>query len=155
MSPDNLEQSVPELTELQTKCLEGFWNRKPAKQIAAELEISEAWVNKNLLTVRRKLHVNSSAEAALIIFGGQRGSIKSYYYQETGLSKISNTSNGAMVRSGASLALSASERPLINEYGPAATIVLIIAVALISIVGVALTISAGNGLYELLQAVGY
>jgi DNA-binding CsgD family transcriptional regulator len=88
MPHEDLRPVAAELTELQLKCLEGFWNRRPAKQIAADLGISEAWVNKNLLTIRRQLNVTSSADAAAIIFGGKRGSIKSYYYQETDLSPI-------------------------------------------------------------------
>jgi len=81
MSQEKVRSPASELTELQLKCLEGFWNRRSAKQIAAELGISEAWVNKNLMAARRLLNVNSSADAAAIVFGGKRGSIKNYYYQ--------------------------------------------------------------------------
>ncbi len=73
MPQDDVKISIAQLTELQRKCLEGFWNRRSAKQIASDLGISEAWVNKNLMTARRKLHVNSSADAAAIVFGGSAG----------------------------------------------------------------------------------
>ena len=139
MPQQDLKPSTYSLTELQIKCLEGFWNRRSAKQIGADLGISEAWVNKNLMSARRKLHVNSSADAAAIVFGGTRGSIKTYYYQEEG----------------GSLVLAASERPLINRYGPLTTIAGIAFVGVASIVGVALIIEAGEGLYQLLRALGY
>lgn len=156
MPQEEVGDEIPELTGLQLKCLDGFWNRRSAKQIAADLRISEAWVNKNLMTARRKLHVNSSAEAAAIVFGGKRGSIKSYYYQETDLQEIGRAGDQRLAGEGAgSLATAASERPLLNRYGPLATIAGIVLVALASIIGVALTIDAGQGLYQLWKAFGY
>lgn len=144
------------LTELQIRCLEGFWNRRSAKQIAADLGISEAWVNKNLMSARRKLHVNSSADAAAIVFGATRSSIKTYYYQETDLPENSSDADQVLAgANGGSFVLAASERPLINRYGPLATIAGIVFVGLASIVGVALMIEAGEGLYQLLRALGY
>lgn len=156
MPQEDLKPSTHGLTDLQVKCLEGFWNRRSAKQIATDLSISEAWVNKNLMSARRKLHVNSSAEAAAIIFSGTRGSIKSYYYQETDLPANSSGSDQLLAStSGASLVLAASERPLINKFGPLATIAGIVLVAVASILGVAVVIEAGQGLYQLLRALGY
>ena len=156
MPQDDVMPTSFGLTDLQMKCLEGFWNRRPAKQIAADLGISEAWVHKNLMSVRRKLHVNSSAEAAAIVFEGKRDSIKSYYYQETDLSEFRSPADqrGAGV-GGSSLALAASERPLNNRFGALATIAGIVLIAVGSIVGVALIIEAGQGLYQLLRAFGY
>lgn len=156
MSQGLVRASLPELTELQLKCLEGFWNRRSAKQIASDLGISEAWVNKNLMAARRKLHVTSSADAAAIVFGGDRGSIKTYYYQETDLPEVAAARDGVLAgANGDPLALAASERPLINRYGPLATLAGIVLVAVGSIVGVTLVIDAGEGLYQLLEAFGY
>jgi DNA-binding CsgD family transcriptional regulator len=156
MPEDEVRPSVPELTGLQLKCLEGFWNRRSAKQIAADLGISEAWVNKNLLTARRRLHVTSSADAAAIVFGGKRGSIKSYYYQETDLPAVHERPDQAhAVADKGSFALAASERPLINSYGPLATLAGVVLIAMASIVGVTLMIDAGEGFYQLLKALGY
>jgi DNA-binding CsgD family transcriptional regulator len=156
MPQDEVKPAALGLTELQTKCLEGFWNRRSAKQIASDLGISEAWVNKNLMSARRKLHVNSSADAAAIIFGGRRGSIKSYYYQETDLPKRDESRDQALAgASGGSLALATSERPFINRFGPFATLGGITFVAVAAIVGVALVIEAASGLYQLLKAFGY
>jgi DNA-binding CsgD family transcriptional regulator len=153
---DEVKLSAPELTDLQLKCLEGFWNRRSAKQIAADLGISEAWVNKNLMNARRKLHVNSSADAAAIIFGGKRGSIKSYYYQETGLSGTHQPSDQALAGvNGASFAAVASERALINHFGVGQTLGLILAVAIGVIVGLLLILQSTLGIRELWAALGY
>jgi DNA-binding CsgD family transcriptional regulator len=156
MTQNDVRAASSELSDLQLKCLEGFWNRRSAKQIAGELRISEAWVNKNLMAARRKLHVNSSADAAAIVFGGKRDSIKSYYYQETALPAARQVSDRPVVSgSGGSLALAASDRPLINRNGPLATVAVIVGVAIASIVGVTLMIDAAEGLYQLWKALGY
>ena len=156
MSREKVRSPAPELTELQLKCLEGFWNRRSAKQIAAELGISEAWVNKNLMAARRLLNVNSSADAAAIVFGGKRGSIKNYYYQETDLISASESAEQGRAGSDAlAFEPTASSRPLINTYGPVGIIAGIVLVAVLSIVGVTLLIDAGNGLHELWKAAGY
>jgi len=156
MPHEDLKPVAAELTDLQLKCLEGFWNRRPAKQIAADLGISEAWVNKNLLTIRRQLNVTSSADAAAIVFGGKRGSIKSYYYQETDLSPVAGRADRRCASSDeASFALAASERAPINRYGPLATLAGIVLIAVGSIVGVSLMIVAEQGMYQLWKALGY
>lgn len=156
MPEGHVRPSVPELSELQLKCLEGFWNRRSAKQIAADLGISEAWVNKNLLNARRKLQVNSSAEAASIMFGGTRGSIKSYYYQETDLPELGRRTDqapaGAIAKPNAT---ATSERALINNFGVGQTLGLILAVALGVIAGLLLMLQAAVGIHTLWAALGY
>jgi DNA-binding CsgD family transcriptional regulator len=156
MSHNDVKSSVPELTDLQLKCLDGFWNRRSAKQIAADLAISEAWVNKNLMAARRKLHVNSSADAAAIVFGGKRAGIKSYYYQETDLSQIQELADssftGADKRRFGSVA---SERVLINNFGVGQTLGLILVVAIGVIAGLLLMLQAAVGIYTLWEALGY
>lgn len=153
------EQDVrihPHLTELQLKCLEGFWNRKPAKQIAADLGISEAWVHKNLMAVRRQLHVSSSADAAAIVFGSKRGSIKNYYYQETDLSELPSVREqrpaGSPEQSAGPVA---SERALINNLGVGQTLVRIFGVALAAIAGLVLMLQSAEGIGRLWEALGY
>jgi DNA-binding CsgD family transcriptional regulator len=156
MPEGQLRPSTPELSELQLKCLEGFWNRRSAKQIAADLGISEAWVNKNLLNARRKLHVNSSAEAAAIVFGGKRGSIKSYYYQETDLPEFHVSPDQVIAGGGGSPVRSAaSERALINTLGVGQTLGLIFAVAIGVIAGLLLMLQAAVGIHTLWKALGY
>lgn len=155
MPRPDVKLAIPELTDLQVKCLEGFWNRRSAKQIATDLGISEAWVNKNLMTARRKLHVNSSADAAAIVFGSKPASIKSYYYQETDLPEIHGPTDEAEASASERLALVAGERPLINQFGPLSTVFGIVLVALFSIVGVTLMVDAGDGLFQILNRLGY
>jgi DNA-binding CsgD family transcriptional regulator len=145
-----------DLTDLQLKCLEGFWNRRSAKQIAAELAISEAWVNKNLMAARRKLHVNSSADAAAIVFGGKRTSIKSYYYQETGLPEIHQVADQALAgANGNPFGPVASERALINHFGVGQTVGLVFVVAIGLIAGLLLMLQAAVGIHTLWKALGY
>jgi DNA-binding CsgD family transcriptional regulator len=156
MPQDDLRSAVPKLSELELKCLEGFWNRRSAKQIAADHGISEGWVNKNLQNIRRKLHVNSSAEAAAIIFGGKRGSIKSYYYQETGLQEtVGPVDHRWAAADDFSSAAAASERALINNFGVGRTLGLILAVAIGVIAAMLLMLQAVLGLKMLWQALGY
>lgn len=156
MPEGQLTPCIPELSELQLKCLEGFWNRRSAKQIAVDLGISEAWVNKNLLNARRKLHVNSSAEAAAIVFGGRRGGIKSYYYQETDLPEIHQAPDQAIAgAAGSPVGSATSERALINNLGVGQTLGLIFAVAIGVIAGLLLMLQAAVGIHTLWKALGY
>lgn len=156
MPQDEMKHSTPELSELQLKCLEGFWNRRPAKQIAEDLGISEAWVHKNLMAARRKLHVNSSADAAAIVFGAKRGSIKNYYYQETALPEIHRSTDQALAGANRqSLASVASERVLINSFGVGQTLGLVFGVALGVIAGLLLMLQVAVGIQELWAALGY
>ena len=145
-----------ELTKLQLQCLEGFWNRKTAKRIATELKISEAWVNKNLLSVRKQLNVNSSAEAAAIVFGARANSTKNYYYQETGvpLMALGEDQERALADASSS-SMVANEQALLNRFGPLATIVGILMVSLVAIIGVSLLIVVAQGLNQLWKALGY
>lgn len=155
MPEPDVKLTTADLTDLQVRCLEGFWNRRPAKQIAADIGISEAWVNKNLMAARRKLHVNSSADAAAIVFGSKPASIKSYYYQETDLPEIHGATDEAIAGANEPLVLATGERPLINSFGPLSTVFGIVLVALFSIVGVTLMIDAGDGLFAILKRLGY
>jgi DNA-binding CsgD family transcriptional regulator len=156
MPEGQLRSPIPELSELQLKCLEGFWNRRSAKQIASELGISEAWVNKNLLNARRKLHVNSSAEAAAIVFGGKRGSIKTYYYQETDLPEVQHPTQQMIAGANSKpIAPATSERALINNFGVGQTLGLIFAVAIGVIAGLLLMLQAAVGIHTLWEALGY
>lgn len=156
MSQDHLKSSVAELTDLQLKCLEGFWNRKPAKQIAADLGISEAWVHKNLMAVRRQLHVSSSAEAAALVFGSKAASIKNYYYQETDLAAVRRPQDQALAGAGKQLfGAVTSERALINNLGVWQTLARILGVAIGVIAGLLLVLQSALGIHQLWAALGY
>lgn len=154
MKQDELSQH--RLTQLQMRVLERFWNRMPAKRIAAELGISEAWVHKNLSAVRRQLNVNSSAEAAETVFGSKTISIKKHYYHESPVPSRAVVGDRSSVSTETFVPEeTVSERALINRYGPAATIAGIVLTAVASILGVTLLIDAGGGMYQLWKALGY
>lgn len=154
--PQDDVRAFPELTELQLKCLEGFWNRRPAKQIAADLNISEAWVHKNLMAARRQLNVSSSADAAAIVFGSKRGSIKNYYYQETGLPEAGQLADQRLAGSAeSSFAPAASERALINNLSVGQTLGWILAVAVGVIAGLLLLLQAADAIRRLWEAFGH
>lgn len=156
MAQNDVRTVVPELTELQLKCLEGFWNRRSAKQIAVDLGISEAWVNKNLMAARRHLNVNSSADAAAIVFGGKRGSIKNYYYQETDLPPIGEPTDQPLAGSDElSNAPVTSERVLINNFGVGQTLGAVFAVAVGVIAGLLLMLQSAVGIEQVWKALGH
>ena len=156
MAHDDLKPPGHELTTLQLACLEAFWNRKTAKRIATEQNISEAWVNKNLLSVRKQLNVNSSAEAAAIVFGMKAGSTKNYYYQKTGVPRLALAEDHPLaVDDGPPSRLVASEQALLNRFGPLATIFGILVVSLVAIIGVSLLIVVAQGLNQLWKAFGH
>ena len=69
---------MPELTERQRQCLEGFLERKTAKQIGRELGISHHAVEQHLKAARRKLGAQDTGEAARRYFG--RGHTAEPYY---------------------------------------------------------------------------
>ncbi len=155
MPQDRVRSPIPELTELQLKCLEDFWNRKPVKQIAADLGISEAWVHKNLMTIRRQLNVGSSADAAMIVFGSKTGSIKNYYYRETDLSDVPELTDQVLAHSNAIFGAAASDRALINNLGVGRTLGAIFAVAIGVIAGLVLMLQSAIGIHALMEALGY
>jgi DNA-binding CsgD family transcriptional regulator len=156
MPQDEVKPPTRELTKLQLECLEGFWNRKTAKRIAVELDISEAWVNKNLLGIRKQLNVNSTAEAAAIVFGAKAEGTKNYYYQKTDVSRLALAEDQALALADApSSSVAASEQALLNRFGPLATIVAIFVVGLGAIIGVSLLIVVAQGMNQLWKALGH
>lgn len=156
MPQDDVRPPSIELTKLQLQCLEGFWNRKTAKRIATELNISEAWVNKNLLNIRKQLNVNSTAEAAAIVFGAKAESTKNYYYQETDVPRLALADDQAVALADApSSSMAASEQALLNRFGPLATLVGVLVVSLSAIIGVSLLIVVAQGMNQLWKALGY
>jgi DNA-binding CsgD family transcriptional regulator len=70
---------MPELTERQRDCLEGFLARKTAKQIGRELGITHHAVEQHLKAARKKLHAADTSEAARLYFGEVHTTDGSYY----------------------------------------------------------------------------
>ena len=154
MSSQGGPKAEPQLTERQLECLEGFWQRKSAKQIGHELEISDHAVNKHLAVVRRRLGVNSTAEAARMVFEGTRKTAINYYSQELGVQDAIGLSDQNLA-SGYFVSEVAGDQGLINTLGPSLTLLAILAVAIGSIFAVAALIAAAQGLAQLWKAVGY
>lgn len=71
--------NVPELTERQRACLQGFLERKTAKEIGRELGIGHHGVEQHLKAARRKLGVSSTAEAARLYFASNDTTDGPYY----------------------------------------------------------------------------
>ena len=156
MSQNDVRPSGSELTQLQVKCLEGFWNRNSAKQIGAEIGISEGWVQKYLMAARRHLGVNTSSEAAAMLFEAKRGSIKNYYYQEMILPAQRKAADSLRTGAGKTVAIPVtSERALINNLGVGRTLGAILLVAIAVIAGLLLMLQTAVGITEIWKAFGY
>lgn len=138
------------LTDRQLQCLEGFWARKTSKQIGLELGISHHAVEKHLLACRERLNVNSSVEAARLVFGGgEAPAVRPYYeasevHLETSRSQLEGTHQSPFGLEG----VTTKEAP-INNFGAGTTLLLILAVALGSILAVAGLIAAAQGANQL------
>src|SRR5437868_7698394 len=70
---------LPQLTERQRQCLQGFLERKTAKEIGRELGIGHHGVEQHLKAARKKLGAKSTAEAARLYFGGADTMDEPYY----------------------------------------------------------------------------
>ena len=70
---------MPQLTERQRDCLQGFRERKTAKEIGRELGIGHHGVEQHLKAARKKLGAKSTAEAARLYFGSGDTTDEPYY----------------------------------------------------------------------------
>ena len=140
------------LTPRQTQCLEGFWARKSAKEIGAELGISHHAVEKHLHAVRQALGVRSSIEAARRVFGSPAEATVKPYYKASEVHQDHEPEHAFPV-STPRLAVEgmASERAQINRFGLTRTLLAIVGVAVASIFAVALLVMAAEGLTQLWQ----
>jgi DNA-binding CsgD family transcriptional regulator len=138
------------LTARQRDCLERFWSRKSAKEIAQELGITHHSVEKHLLAARQSLGVATSIEAARIVFGSPAGTTVRPYYDPSDVSHDPSLPQLPVVPQPDSLVDgTASEKALINSLGPAKTLLAILAIAIGSILGVAALIAAAQGMTQL------
>ena len=70
---------MPDLTARQSRCLQGFLERKTAKQIGRELGISHHAVEQHMKAARKKLGARDSAEAARLYFAKPDTTVRPYY----------------------------------------------------------------------------
>jgi DNA-binding CsgD family transcriptional regulator len=71
--------NVPELTERQRQCLEGFIARKTAKQIGRNLGITHHAVEQHLKAARKKLGAVDTLEAARLYTARIYTTVEPYY----------------------------------------------------------------------------
>ena len=64
---------MPQLTERQRQCLEGFLARRTAKQIGRELGITHHAVEQHLKAARKKFGASDTLEAARLYAGSTTG----------------------------------------------------------------------------------
>lgn len=70
---------MPDLTERQRQCLEGYLARKTAKQIGRELGITHHAVEQHLKAARRKFGTADTLEAARRYAAGAYATAEPYY----------------------------------------------------------------------------
>jgi DNA-binding CsgD family transcriptional regulator len=71
--------NMPQLTERQRQCLEGFIARKTAKEIGRELGITHHAVEQHLKAARKKLGASDSLEAARLYAASTYTAVEPYY----------------------------------------------------------------------------
>ena len=88
------KEDMPQLTERQRQCLEGFFARKTAKQIGRELDITHHAVEQHLKAARKKLGASDTAEAARLYVASLHTTDEPYY----AASEVSGTLRNAHCR---------------------------------------------------------
>ena len=155
MPPARADRVDHRLTPRQRQCLEGFWQRKTAKEIGRELGITHYAVEKHLLAVRQQLGVSSSSAAANIVFEGQRDPTVRPYYDAPDLLSTADSSDAPLAPAvNPTRAEAASDRPPINTLGAGMTLLAILGVAVGSILALAALIAAAQGANQLWRALG-
>ncbi len=138
------------LTPRQLECLERFWSRNSAKEIAIGLGISHHAVEKHLQGARQSLGVSTSIEAARLVFGDPRDPTVKPYYDPSEVPVGTPPSHTTIVpeRSHAVAGMAGEHIP-INTFGPGLTMLAILAVAIGSILAVAALVAAAQGVNQL------
>ncbi|MCW3796511.1 helix-turn-helix domain-containing protein [Sphingomonas sp. BN140010] len=143
------------LTSRQMECLERFWQRKNAKEIALELGISHETVEIHLKRCRQRLGTATSIDAARMVFGDHEQVTVRPYYDPTGIPAHDDPLQLGPTPTAHTFWGVASEQAPINRFGAVATLAIVLAVAIVSIGAVALLITAGQGIVQLGSAMGF
>ncbi|MCW3798476.1 helix-turn-helix domain-containing protein [Sphingomonas sp. BN140010] len=153
--PESAHEGWP-LTSRQMECLERFWQRKNAKEIALELGISHETVEIHLKRCRQRLNTATSIDAARMVFGDHEQVTVRPYYDPTGVSAYDDPLQlGPDPTAPKSFWRAASEQDPINRFGAVATLAIVLTVAFASIGAVALLITASQGIVQLGRAMGF
>lgn len=138
------------LTDRQAECLRLFWSRKSAKEIGQELGISHHAVEKHLQACRERLGVQTSIEAARVVFGGNEATTVRPYYDASELHPGDPSLQLAATPTAHGQAWGvADEQRLINRFSPVSILLLIFAVGIGAILAVAVIIEAAQGIDQL------
>ena len=144
------------LTSRQMECLERFWQRKNAKEIALELGISHETVEIHLKKCRQRLGTATSIDAARMVFGDHEQVTVRPYYDPTGIPAHGDALHlGPTPTAQQTFWRVASKQAPINRFGAVATLAIILAVAVASIGAVALLVAASQGIVQLGSAMGF
>lgn len=144
------------LTPRQMQCLELLWARFSAKQIAAELEITEDTVEAHLKQCRARLGTTSSMDAARLVFGKRDEVPVKPYYDPSGIPAGHHPLQFELTPNadGASGWVAGNPTP-INQLGVTKTLAVILGVAIVAIVAVVLVIQTGVGIMQLATSMGF
>lgn len=144
------------LTPRQFQCLELFWQRKNAKQIGIELGISHETVEIHLKQCRHRLGTQTSIDAARMVFGDKEEVTVRPYYDPSGIPASSDPLHLDRTPTVHDQFWGvAGEQAPINRFGAAATLAIILAVAIGAICALTLLIVVGQGLNQLGLSLGY
>ena len=142
---------MPQLTERQRQCLEGFLTRKTAKEIGRELGITHHAVEQHLKAARRKFGASDTIEAARRYAAGTYATVEPYY----GTSEVSDSATvtqcNPQPRRGISrLRDIATEEPgIIQPMSAKATLTAIGLSGIVMITILTLIVAVANGVAQL------
>jgi DNA-binding CsgD family transcriptional regulator len=139
------------LTDRQRLCLQGFAQRKTAKEIGRELGITHHAVEQHLKAARRKLDVQDTAAAARLYFGLRHTTDEPYYpapelsYAEPDEPMIGQPRSGkARLRD-----IAAEGTELVQTLSPRQTLMAILACGVGAIAILALIVAVAEGVAQL------
>ena len=142
---------MPQLTERQRQCLEGFIARKTAKQIGRDLGITHHAVEQHLKAARKKFGAIDTLEAARRYAGGADTTVGPYYAasevsgrQATGSSAWQPEQASSLLRD-----IATEEPGLIQTLSPAQTLAAIGACGVGMIAILSLIVAVADGVAQL------
>ena len=142
---------MPDLTERQRQCLEGFLARKTAKQIGRDLGITHHAVEQHLKAARKKLGATDTLEAARI-YAGRSDTTAAPYYAAPELSDLATDEqcSGQPMRRSSRLRDIAADGPaVIQSLSARATLGAIALCGLAMITMLTLIVAVANGVAQL------
>ena len=144
---------LPSLTERQRQCLEGFIDRRTAKEIGRDLGITHHAVEQHLKAARKKLGATDTLDAARRYIAAHHTTVEPYY----ATSEVSDTSGNPQcceqpTRDTFLLRDSATDEPvLLQALSARQTLLAICLCGLGAIAILSLIVAVANGVAQLAQ----